>query len=75
MGLIVMLGVYYWNSGPKPNSVLLTLPDSVHALTWGVQWVFSGMALDLAGEAFDGQMLMVYGGPPDTQRAELPIEK
>ena len=33
------------------------------------------MALDLAGEAFDGQMLMAYGGPPDMQHAWLPIEK
>ena len=33
------------------------------------------MALDLAGEACDGQMLMAYSGLPDMQRAGLPIEK
>ena len=53
----------------------MTLPISVHALTWGVWWAFSGIALDLAGEACDGHMLMAYDGLLDMQHAGLPIEK
>ena len=71
MGLVAMLekGGMLLKFWAQRIQALLTLPDLVHTLTWGKWWTFNGKALDLAGDAFDGWILMAYGGLTLMQRA------